>query len=289
LTEAEAARITAAISAARTEATRTVYANVWSQWERWCAARGIPALPGDPVALCAYLTERAAAGKATGTLDMSCTAIRHVHRMIGAEDPVASEAVRQVRRGLMRTYGAAPRRLARPLSVDEIRTIVAAIDRSRPIGIRDAAIILLGYASALRRAEIVALTLADVEHKPAGLLLNIRHSKMDQEGHGQQVAVAHGQHALTDPVAALAAWRVVRGETPVRCSLGSGRARSASNHSPGTSSPACCAPEPLPPDSTAPGSPPTLYAPATPPPQHWQACPSTGSRPRRATRTSLCS
>jgi len=214
LTDADAARITAAIAAARSETTRTVYAQSWRQWERWCAARGIPALPGDPLALCAYLTERAEGGKATGTLDMSCTAIRHVHRMTGAEDPVASEAVRQVRRGLMRTHGAAPRRLARPLTVDEIRQIIGGIDRSTPIGIRDAAIILLGYASAMRRAEIVALTLADVEHKPAGLLLTIRKSKMDQEGHGQVVAVAHGQHALTDPVAAVAAWRAVRGETP---------------------------------------------------------------------------
>ena len=214
LTEADAARITAAIAAARSESTRTVYAQVWSQWERWCANRGIAALPGDPLALCAYLTERSEAGKATGTLNMSCTAVRHVHRMAGAEDPVASEVVRQVRRGLMRTYGAAPRRLARPLTVDEIRTILSSIDRTTPIGIRDAAIILLGYASAMRRAEIVPLTLTDVEHKPAGLLLNIRHSKMDQEGYGQVVAVAHGQHALTDPVAALAAWRAIRGETP---------------------------------------------------------------------------
>ncbi len=214
LTDIDAARITAAISAARTESTRIVYAQAWSQWERWCAARGIPALPGDPLALCAYLTERAEAGKATGTLDMSCTAIRHVHRMSGAEDPVASEAVRQVRRGLMRTYGAAPRRLARPLTVDEIRQIVGALDRTTPIGIRDAAIILLGYASAMRRSEIVALALTDVEHKPAGLLLNVRKSKMDQEGHGEHVAVAYGQRALTDPVAALNAWRAVRGETP---------------------------------------------------------------------------
>lgn len=214
LTDADGSRIAAAIAAARAESTRTVYAQAWSQWERWCAARGIPALPGDSLALCAYLTERAEAGRATGTLDMSCTAIRHVHRVCGVEDPVASEAVRQVRRGLMRTYGAAPRRLARPLTVDEIRTIVAVIDRSSPIGIRDTAIILLGYASAMRRAELVALTLVDVEPKPAGLLLNVRTSKMDQEGHGQVVAVAHGQHALTDPVAAVAAWRAVRGETP---------------------------------------------------------------------------
>jgi hypothetical protein len=67
LTESDAARITAAISAARTESTRHVYALVWAQWERWCRSRGIPALPGDPLALYAYLTERAEAGKATGS------------------------------------------------------------------------------------------------------------------------------------------------------------------------------------------------------------------------------
>ncbi|QIK75710.1 site-specific integrase [Nocardioides piscis] len=214
LTDLDTARISSAIAAARTESTRRLYALVWAQWERWCAARGIGALPADPLALCAYLTERAEAGKATGTLDMACTVIRHVHRTCGITDPVDSEAVRQVRRGLRRTHGAAPRRLARPLSVQEIRQIVGCIDRSTPIGIRDAAIILLGFASAMRRAELVALHLADVEHKPAGLLLTIRQSKTDQEGHGQSVAVAHGQHALTDPVAALNAWRAVRGDAP---------------------------------------------------------------------------
>ncbi|MCY7286736.1 MAG: tyrosine-type recombinase/integrase [Cryobacterium sp.] len=115
---------------------------------------------------------------------------------------------------LRRTYGSAPRRLARPLSVAEIRQILGCIDRSTPIGIRDAAIILLGFASAMRRAEIVALTLGDVEPKPLGLLLHVRKSKTDQEGCGQVVGVAHGTFALTDPVAAIAAWRTVRGEVP---------------------------------------------------------------------------
>jgi integrase len=72
---------------------------------------------------------------------------------------------------------------------------------------------LVGYASAMRRSALVALTLADVEHKPAGLLLSVRRSKTDQPGHGQVVAVAHGRYAVTDPVAVLAAWRTVRGET----------------------------------------------------------------------------
>ncbi len=97
LTDTDAARITAAISAARTESTRHAYDQARSQGERWCIARGLTALPGDPLALSAYLTERAEAGKAAGTLDMSCTATRHVGLTSGAEDPGASEAVRQVR------------------------------------------------------------------------------------------------------------------------------------------------------------------------------------------------
>ena len=186
----------------------------------------------------------------------------------------------------MRTYGAAPRRLARPLTVEEIRQIVGGIQSTTPIGIRDAAIILLGYASAMRRAEIVALTLLDIEHKPAGLLLNIRASKMDQEGHGQVVAVAHGQHASTDPVAALAAWRVMRGRYPVHCSPGSGRARAALRSAVGLVVARMLRAVPWPPDSTAPGSRRTPCAPATPPPQLWPVCRSIGSPPRPGTKSS---
>ncbi|MCC2309784.1 site-specific integrase [Cellulomonas chengniuliangii] len=214
LTDTDAERIAAAIAAARTESTRHVYAGVWSRWERWCAGRGVPVLPSDPLAVCAYLTEQAAAGRAMGTLDLICTVIRHVHLTCGLHNPADALAVRQVRRGLRRTYGSAPRRLARPLSVEEIRQIIHAIDRTTPIGIRDTAMILLGYASALRRSELVALTLSDIENKPAGIMLHIRRSKTDPEGHGAVVGVAHGQHAATDPVAALNAWREIRGAAP---------------------------------------------------------------------------
>ena len=76
------------------------------------------------------------------------------------------EVVRQVRRGLRRTLRMAPVRQARALSVGDI-------GRSTPRGARDAALILLGFASALRRSELVALTLADLDAKPAGLLLTV--------------------------------------------------------------------------------------------------------------------
>lgn len=159
-----------------------------------------------PAAICAYLAERADQGPPAGTLDGACSAIAYQHRSHGLGDPVLHDGVRQVRHGLRRTLSTAPVRLARPRGVAEIRQIVTGIDRTTPQGARDAALIILGFASALRRSELTALTLADIEPKPAGLLLTVCRSKTDQEGRGQIVGVAHGQHAATDPVAALADW-----------------------------------------------------------------------------------
>lgn len=210
----DAARITAAMDAAHAESTRAVYGHAWRVWERWCAPRSITALPASPVAICAYLTERAASGTSVATLDGACSAIAYRHRCAGLPDPVGHEAVRLVRRGLRRTLGSGPRRLARPLDVPEIRRILACIDRNTPKGARDAAVILLGFASALRRSELASLALADLEPRPDGLLLTVRRSKTDPDGQGQVVGVAHGQRACTDPVAAVSGWLQVRGRAP---------------------------------------------------------------------------
>lgn len=148
LPKEDAERIDAALAAARTASTRTVYASLWSRWERWCVERDLCALPGAPATLAAYLADRAAAGMSVVSLNVACSAIRHQHRRHRLPDPTADETVRQVRRGLARSYGTAPRRQARPLDAEEIRRIVGHIDtatpRVRAKGIRDTALILLG-------------------------------------------------------------------------------------------------------------------------------------------------
>lgn len=212
LTLEDALGIAAAIEASHAPKTRALYATHRRLWQRWCAARGIDPLPAPPEALAAYLVERAAGGVTIGTVNGICVALRHVHHQHGLANPAETEIVRNVRLGLRRIYGRAPKRLARPLTVPEIRQIVDAIDRATLAGARDAAIILLGYASAMRGGELTDLTIDDVAFKPAGLLITIRQSKTDQAGEGQIVAVAHGQHAATDPVAALNAWLSLRGD-----------------------------------------------------------------------------
>jgi integrase len=71
-------------------------------------------------------------------------------------------------------------------------------------GLRDRALLLLGFAGALRRSEIVALDVADIEEIESGLLVTIRHSKTDQEGKGVTIAIARGDVAC--PVKVLREW-----------------------------------------------------------------------------------
>lgn len=207
-------RIAAAIDAEVAPSTRTTYASGWRSWETWCRRRGLAPLPADSDALAAYLTERADAGLCNGTLDGDCASIAHRHHQEGYDDPTAAAVVRRVRRGLRRILGTAPRSQAHPLTVAELAQIVAIIDPASRIGVRDRAVLLLGYAAALRPSEIAALDLGDVSVGPDGLLVTIRRSKTDQEGQGQMVGVAAGLHAATDPIRALRAWLGLRPAGP---------------------------------------------------------------------------
>src|SRR5712671_920437 len=71
-------------------------------------------------------------------------------------------------------------------------------------GLRDRALLLLGFAGAFRRSELVALDVADLEETEDGFKINIRRSKTDQESQGVTIAIARG--VTTCPVKAIKAW-----------------------------------------------------------------------------------
>ena len=131
------------------------------------------------------------------------------------------------------------------MDTDDIRQLLQLIDRTTAKGSRAAAIILLGFASALRRSELAALDLIDMEPKPGGLLLHVRRSKSDQDTAGQVLAVAHGQHVDTDRITALDAWLDCPGTgSLVRCSRACGTRPSPTSAFPATPSPASSAAAP---------------------------------------------
>lgn len=134
--------------------------------------------------------------------------------------PDSDETVKAVLRGIRNTIGVAVNRKA-PATVKPI----AAMLRKLPdtiAGKRDRALLLIGFAAARRRSELVALDVADLEFVDAGVIVHVRRSKTDQEGRGEIVAVPHGKRL--QPVAALREWLAAAGitEGPVFRPIGKG-------------------------------------------------------------------
>lgn len=196
------------------DSTRIQYASAWRQWERWCLTRGVTALSAPPEAIAAFLVGRAETGVTYGSIELGCSAIKYHYQRHGLPDPMADVMLRRVRRGLRRILGVAPRVRAHALTVEQIGQIVSAIDLTTATGIRARAIILLGFASAVRPSELAALHLADITALPSGILITICRSKTDPTGRGQLVGVVRGNHPQTDPVAALAVWTACRPNGP---------------------------------------------------------------------------
>jgi integrase len=68
------------------------------------------------------------------------------------------------------------------------------------LGVRDRALLLIGFAGALRRSEIVALRAEDCEFTSDGLVITLRLSKTDQEGEGRKIGIPNGSNLETCPV-----------------------------------------------------------------------------------------
>ena len=88
---------------------------------------------------------------------------------------------------------------------DDLRRLLELLDRT-PLGLRDRALLLLGFAGAFRRSELVSLDVEDLEFTPRGVRVQLRRSKTDQEGQGRPVGVPYGVTPETCPVQALERW-----------------------------------------------------------------------------------
>ena len=168
----------------------------------WCADAGIGFVPTPPDTVAAYLAALADQGKSASTINRRLSAIGYVHRRLDFDDPTQAERVKAVLRGIRRTIGTAPTQKA-PATANFIRAMLKALPDTM-LGKRDRALLLIGFGAALRRSELVALNVGDIERQPEGLLVRIRRSKTDQEGAGHTVAVPRG--TKLKPVEALEAW-----------------------------------------------------------------------------------
>lgn len=198
------------IGAARAENTTRAYRSDWADFTTWCESHAVASLPAAPDTVALYITDRAATLKAS-TIQRRIVAISQAHQAAGLDTPTSAAVVKTVWRGIRRTLGTAPDQKS-AATVDVIRSMVGTLPAT-VAGRRDRAILLLGFAGAFRRSELVALDMNDLDFHCDGVTVTIRHSKTDQESEGRQVGIPYGQNVHTCPVRALVAWIEELGET----------------------------------------------------------------------------
>ncbi len=187
-------------------ATLRAYKADWTHYAAWCAAHGFVPVPAAPATVGAYLASLAAT-HAPATVRRRLAAIGKMHRFNDLPWNAAHRDIAGPLGGLLRVHGR-PQHKAAALTLAMLRQLVATCDDS-PRGRRDRALLLIGFAGALRRSELVALRVEDVALVANGLRVRIRRGKTDAAGEGAEIGLPRGRHAETCPVRALEAWQAV--------------------------------------------------------------------------------
>jgi len=200
---------------ARSANTLRAYASDWHQFQNWCWERALEPLPASPEVVATYLASLARAGRADSTVTRHLAAITWQHRHAGLPPPSARDThqlIADTLSGIRREQRARPTRKKAAIGAKDLAGMIAKADGLNTRAVRDRAILALGLAAALRRSELVALQLADIQLVDQGLTVFVRHSKTDQEGEGATIAVPAGK--VLRPVAHLNAWLQIRGGAP---------------------------------------------------------------------------
>lgn len=186
------------------DSTREVYSRDWRAFGVWCHDHGLIDLPAQPEVVAWYLTSLAMKSFRVTTIRRHSAAIAAAHRASGYPSQTGHPAIKELLRGMSRKLGTPPRPVEALLSEDIRRMIHALPDTL--ISARDRALILIGFAGAFRRSELVGLDVEDVSYRDEGLVVLLRRSKVDQEGKGRLVGIPYGKNPVTCPVAALQHW-----------------------------------------------------------------------------------
>lgn len=213
LNETELDRARRFAEQSRAENTKRAYQADWSLFQEWCAKRGVKSLPANPETVSTYIASVANKYELS-SLERKLSAISQAHKAAGYESPALSseEPLHSVWAGIARAKGRDKNKTA-PALTEDIRLMIENLpekegsdNRLTISSLRDRAIILIGFAGALRRSEIINLNTDDIAFVAEGLRLVVRKSKSDQEARGHVKGIRYGDEPRTCPVRSLRAW-----------------------------------------------------------------------------------
>jgi site-specific recombinase XerD len=162
---------------------RRAYRSSFAGFDGWCTSRGLVSCPAAPATIAIYLAALADAGAAVSTIERTLAGIAHEHRSRGHVWQRGEPAIRETMAGIRRKLGTSPASKKAPVGDGELAALVATLGADLA-GLRDRALLTLGWSSACRRSELVALNVADVEEQREGLLVHVRRLEARSGGQG---------------------------------------------------------------------------------------------------------
>lgn len=184
--------------------TRRAYRMGWKSFLSFCEDTGLPPLPASPQTIVAYMEHLAIEGYSYNTIDTWLSAIAAVHTEREDVNPCQTPPVRQQRKNLRRTMDLTADQ-KKPLLLEHLDRILDLMETSDLTVLRDRAVLLVGFAGAFRRSELVGLDVGDIRDVRGGKVLLVRQSKTDQEGQGSIKQIPNDV-AFPSPNKALDRW-----------------------------------------------------------------------------------
>ena len=239
------ARVEELLARSQAHNTMRAYRSDLRTFADWAAGLGITEVPVPPRNVARFLAWSADQGLKISTIERRLAALSWLHRKLDAPPPSAHGLVKETMKGIRRELREDGRTRPDPKAALSPAEIVAMVDACRAdfldrphggdrlsaeqrranrldlLARRDTALLLLGYAGGMRRSELANLRSIDIDHRPDGLVVLLRWSKGDQEGHGRLVGIRpHPTDERYCPVRQTREWlariKLVTGSEPSR-------------------------------------------------------------------------
>ena len=210
--------------------TERAYKSDLKTYAEFCLMHGFTAVPADLTTLTEYVAylasqkpkpapegggvgekkrrkgqQRLTGPHSLATIKRHLASIRKAHQLSGHPLPANLDPLAVVMEGIARTLGKRQEQ-AQAFTVEELRQAIRGLDLTTSAGIRDRALLLLGFAGAFRRSELVDLNIEDLEFTNRALLIHLGRSKTNQYGEVEDKAVFQVPNEDFCPVRSLQAW-----------------------------------------------------------------------------------
>lgn len=184
--------------------TQRAYKSDIKYFKEWCADNGQSELPVTAPTLAAYVSHLADTHK-WASINRKLAAISKLHELNNLDLPTKDKAFRAVMEGIKRTNGVRQKQ-APAFKMKELKIILQGIDTTTNAGLRDKCLLLVGFAGAYRRSELVSLNIEDVQFNDDGVIISLSKSKTNQYGEAEEKAFFYSPEGNFCPIRNLKQW-----------------------------------------------------------------------------------